>query len=56
MAEIVKDGSPVGLGYGVTSLVKCQRVIVTWTVAGDQGSSYINGVVTKDHVTLSWHV
>ena len=27
--KIVKDGGPVGLGYGVTSLVKCQRVIVT---------------------------
>ena len=23
MTEIVKDGGPVGLGYGVTSLVKC---------------------------------
>ncbi len=32
-AEIVKDGSSVGLGYGITSLVKCQRVIVTLAVA-----------------------
>ena len=32
-AEIVKDGGPVGLGHGVTSLVKCRRVVVTLTVA-----------------------
>ena len=33
MAEIVKDGDPVGLDYGVTSLVKCWRVVVTLTTA-----------------------
>ena len=40
-AEIVKDSSPVGLVYSITSLVKCQRVVVTLTI-----------VETKDRVTL----
>ena len=31
-AKMVKDSSPVELGYGVTSLVKCRRVIVILTV------------------------
>ena len=33
MAKIKIDGGPVGLGYGVTSVVKCRRVVVTLTVA-----------------------
>ena len=37
MAKIVKNSGPVGLGYSITLLVKCQRV----NVASD-----------KDHVTL----
>ena len=39
--EIEKYGGPVGLGYGVISLVKYRRVVVTLTV-----------VVTKESVTL----
>ena len=39
-AEIVKDGGPVGLGYSVTSLVKCRRVVVTLMLP-----------VTRDSVT-----
>ena len=35
MTEIVKDGGAVELGYGVTSLVKCRRVVDILTVAGD---------------------
>ena len=50
-AEIVKDGGPVGLGYGVTSLVKWQRSCYI-NVASDQGSCYINGAVTGHHITL----
>ena len=42
MAEIMKDGGPVGLSYGVTSLMKCRRVTDTLTVVGDQGSCYRN--------------
>ena len=41
MAKIVKDGGPVGLGYGVRSLVKCRRVVVISMLP-----------VTKDCVTL----
>ena len=39
-AKIVKDSGWVGLVYGVTSMVKCLRVVVTLTVAID-----------KDHCT-----
>ena len=31
--KIVKDGGWLGLGYGVTSMVKCRRVVVILTVA-----------------------